>query len=336
MTDASFLRRLLVVAAVVAVAALAIQLANLLLLVFGGTLLAVAVRAGADGLCRLTRLPPRWGVAVVLAGVAAVLVGLFWLVGDRVGAQFQQLTRGIPRALDAFESWLRQHAWGEFLVEQTSGLEGQGMGLFSQVGGLASSVLATTTDVVLILVVTIFMALEPRLYADGLVALFPPSARPRAREILDAVGRALRDWLLAQGISMLVIGAVTTVGLLLLDIPLALALGVLALVLEFIPFVGPVLAAVPAILFAFTVSPATALWVALFYLGVQQVEGNLLMPIIQEKVVRLPPVLTVTAAVAMAALFGFSGLVFATPLVVALMVLVRMVYVEGVLGDRPG
>ncbi|MEW5727852.1 MAG: AI-2E family transporter, partial [Pseudomonadota bacterium] len=280
--------------------------------------------------------PPRWGVVVVLLAAIAVLVGLFWLVGDRVGAQFRQLTQSIPQALDAFEGWVRQHAWGEFLVEQTRSLDTQRMGLFSQVTGLASSVLATTTDIVLILVVMIFMALEPHLYVNGLVALFPLPSRPRVREVLGDVERALRYWLLGQGISMVIIGAITTAGLLLLGIPLALALGVLALVLEFIPFIGPVLAAIPAILFAFTVGPTKAMWVALFYLAVQQIEGNLVMPFIQERVVRLPPVLTVTAAVAMAVLFGFAGLVFATPLVVALMVLVQKVYVEDVLGDKRG
>lgn len=331
-----FLRRLLAVAAVVVGGLLIWRLAALLLLLFGGTLLAVALRGGGRWLSRHTRLPPRAGVVVVLVAVIALFTGLFWLVGDQMVSQFQELSQTFPVAVDRFQTWLRQQPWGQFLIEQTRALETQRMGLFSQVTGLASSVMATLTDVVLILVVMVFMALEPDLYLRGMVSLFPIPSRPRAAEVLHAVGRALQFWLLGQGISMLAIGAITTIGLLLLGVPMALALGMLALVLEFIPFIGPFLAAVPGVLAAFTVSPAKALWVALFYLLVQQLEGNLLLPVIQQRVVRLPPVLTVTAAVAMAVLFGFAGLVFATPLVVALLVLVKMVYIEDVLGDKQG
>jgi predicted PurR-regulated permease PerM len=150
------------------------------------------------------------------------------------------------------------------------------------------------------------------------------------------VGRTLRAWLVGQAVAMASIGVLTTLGLLALGIPLALSLGLIAALLEFIPFVGPVLSAVPAVLVAFAQSPMDAVWTALLYLVVQQVEGHVAMPLIQARAVALPPALTVAATVGMGMLFGFTGMLFATPLVAAAMVLVRMVYVEGLLESRRG
>lgn len=113
-----------------------------------------------------------------------------------------------------------------------------------------------------------------------------------------------------------------------------LALGLLAGLLDFIPFIGPIIEAVPVLLVAFTAGPQMVLWVALLYFAVQQVEGNVLVPLIQKRAVSLPPALTVVSAVGMGVLFGFAGMVFATPLLVAIMVVVRMVYLRDVLGER--
>lgn len=336
---ARFLRRLLAVVAVVVLGLLFWRLGHLMLLIFGGTLLAVALRGGANVLCRWSGLPAKAGVVVLLLAVIALFVGLFWIVGDQVTGQMRQLTTAIPDALNSFGRWLEQFWWGEMLLESTRelGREGGGTGnLFGQISGLATSVLAALSYTLLVLVIMVFMAIEPGLYIRGIVAIFPIPTRPRVHQILLDTGATLRLWLLGQGISMLAVGAVTTIGLMILGVPLALGLGMLALVLEFIPFIGPFLAAVPAILLAFTVDPMLALWTTLFYLVVQQLEGNLLVPIVQRKVVRLPPVLTVAASVAMTVLFGFVGLLFATPLVAALLIMVKMVYVEDVLGDRPG
>lgn len=333
-----FLRRLLAVAAVVVLALLFWRLGHLMLLLFGGTLLAVALRGGANALCRWTGLPAKAGVLILLLAVITLFVGLFWIVGDQLTSQMRELTTAIPDALNSFGRWLEQFGWGEALLESTREMGGEGVGagnLFSQISGVATSVLAALSYTLLVLVIMVFMAFEPGLYIRGIVTMFPIPTRPRVHQVLMDTGAALRLWLLGQGISMLGVGIVTTIGLMILGVPLALGLGMLALVLEFIPFIGPFLAAVPGILLAFTVDPTLALWTALFYLVVQQIEGNVLVPIVQRTVVRLPPVLTVAASVAMTVLFGFVGLLFATPLVVALLNMVKMVYVEDVLGDWP-
>ena len=133
---------------------------------------------------------------------------------------------------------------------------------------------------------------------------------------------------------MLCVGVVTATGLTLLGIPLALALGVLAGLLNFIPYLGPILSGGPAVLIAFTQSPADALNTLLFFVAIQNLEGYALTPMLQRRSVSIPPALGILAIVGLAALFGTYGVLFATPLLLVIMVLVRMLYVEDALGDR--
>lgn len=212
--------------------------------------------------------------------------------------------------------------------------------ILSQLGGVTrylfpflSSTVAVAAGVLLVIFLAIYVAVEPRTYHTGLMHLFPHDARKRAGEVLSAVAEVLRKWLVTQLVAMVVIGTVTTVVLLLLDVPAALPLGVLAGLLEFIPTVGPILSAVPAIAMGFVVSPEKALWVAIAYWGIQFLENQLLIPILMREGVDIPPALTILAQALMALVFGFLGLLVAVPLLAASMVAVKMLYVEGVVGD---
>lgn len=213
--------------------------------------------------------------------------------------------------------------------------------ILAQLGGVTrylfpflSSTLAVAAGVLLVIFLAIYVAVEPRTYHAGLMHLFPHESRKRAGEVLSAVAVVLRKWLVTQLIAMVAIGTVTTVVLLLLDVPAALPLGVLAGLLEFIPTVGPILSAVPAVAMGFIDSPQKALWVALAYWGVQLLENHLLIPLLMREGVDIPPALTILAQAMMALVFGFLGLLVAVPLLAASMVTVKMLYVEGVVGDE--
>lgn len=196
-----------------------------------------------------------------------------------------------------------------------------------------SSTLAVFAGILLVIFLAIYVAVEPKTYHDGLMHLFPHDARERAGEVLTAIATVLRKWLVTQLIAMLVIGTVTTVVLLLLDVPAAFPLGVLAGLLEFIPTIGPIISAVPAIAMGFVDSPEKALWVAIAYWGIQFMENQLLIPILMREGVDIPPALTIIAQALMALVFGFLGLLVAVPILAAGMVTVKMLYVEGVVGD---
>jgi predicted PurR-regulated permease PerM len=196
-----------------------------------------------------------------------------------------------------------------------------------------TSTVAVITGILLILFVAIYIGSAPNLYRRGLLHMIPHRARPRAEVVLDAIGLTLLRWLRAQLIAMAVIGVVTTLGLWALDVKAALALGLIAGLLEFIPLVGPWLSAVPAVAMAFLDSPQKALFVVLLYVGIQFLENHLLIPMVMQEGVDLPPVLTLLGLALMGVVFGFLGMLIAVPLLAAIMTAVKLLYVEGVVGD---
>jgi predicted PurR-regulated permease PerM len=216
-----------------------------------------------------------------------------------------------------------------------------GQGIAEQVGGVGrhlfgffSSTLAVLGGIVLIIFVAIFVAIDARTYHDGLMHLFPHEARPRAGEVLTATASMLRRWLFTQFIGMVVIGVLTSVVLLFLGIRAAVALGIIAGILEFIPIAGPIIAAVPAIAMGFLDGPEKAVYVALAYVVIQQLESNLLYPLLMKKGLELPPVLTIFTQGVMSIVFGFIGLLVAVPMLAAAIVPIKMLYVRDVVGDE--
>jgi predicted PurR-regulated permease PerM len=164
--------------------------------------------------------------------------------------------------------------------------------------------------------------------------LFPHQARPRAREVLTATAAMLRRWLFTQFVSMALVGILTTVVLLLLGIEAAIALGIIAGILEFVPIAGPIMASIPAIAMGFLDGPEKALYVALAYVAIQQIESNVLYPLLMKKGLELPPVLTIFTQGVLAIVFGFVGLLVAVPMLAAAMVPIKMLYVRDVVGDE--
>ena len=212
-------------------------------------------------------------------------------------------------------------------------LGGQLAGATGYLFKFLSSTLAVVGGLLLIIFLAIYIGAEPRLYHDGLMHLFPHRARAKAGEVLTEMATVLRKWLVVQLIAMIAIGVVTTVVMLLLGVKAAFALGLIAGLLEFIPTVGPILAAVPAIAMGFVDSPEKAFTVVLAYWGIQFLENNLLIPQLMRGGMDIPPALTLVAQALMTLVFGFIGLMVAVPLTAAVMVPIKMLYVRDVVGD---
>jgi predicted PurR-regulated permease PerM len=213
-------------------------------------------------------------------------------------------------------------------------LGGQMGGVVRYLFPFLQSTLAVLGGLLLIIFLAIYIAADPDLYHRGLMHLFPKPSRKRAGEILSAMATVLRKWLVTQLIAMVVIGAVTTVVLLSLKVKAALALGVIAGLLEFIPTIGPTLSAVPALAMGFLDSPEKALYILVAYVGIQFLENHILIPILMKGGIDLPPALTILSQALATMVFGFLGLMVAVPLLAAVMVAVKMLYVEDVVGDQ--
>jgi predicted PurR-regulated permease PerM len=308
------------------------QLQQPLLLLFGAVLVALALRALARPLSRHGVLKMRHAVLLATLVLTLAIAAALWLLGGPLSTQFEELRNQLPQSWRAAERWLRERPFGPRILDSLQ--DGDSMP-WDGIAGMAMRTANAASGLLLIVLIGIYLALDAGLYRDGMVRLVPPRRRGLARDALDATGDALTRWLLGQAVMMVVVGVVVTVGLSLLGVPLALALGVIAGVLEFVPFFGPIVSGLLAVLVAFSLGPQQALYVALLFVVVQQLEGNVLMPLVQRWAVHLPPALAVAGVVVFGSLFGIPGIVFGTPLSVVTMVLVKRLYVEHLLERAP-
>jgi predicted PurR-regulated permease PerM len=345
--------RLFAVRALIAVAVVLLGLlvlgvlwyaAQVFLVVFAGLLLAVGLAGLADWVSARTRV--RRGVAlglVVLAIVGLIALGV-WGLADNVAEQTAVLIDTLPRALDNLRDTLARTPAGRFVLERLPGAEDASQQVVENaprvVGVTVGTTLGLLTNVILLAFIALYVAADPGLYARGVTALVPRAHRGRVAHLLATLGGMLRRWLLGTLVGMVIIGVVTWAGLAALGVPLALALGVLAGVLNFVPYVGPLVSMVPAALLTLLDGGFGAAGsVVLLYLGVQTLEGYVLTPMINRRAVDTPPALLLTSQVIAGVTLGALGVVLAAPLLAVLVVVVKLLYVEDVLGedvDVPG
>lgn len=309
---------------------------DVVLLAFIGVLVAILLRAPADWLSRRSGMSEAWALAVVGVIVLAVLVGGGTLFGRGVAVEALALVDRIPEIIETFKRELAQTEVGARVVvlAESSGMLSGGGGQFIGRGlGLIGSTFGAVANVLIVVFFAVFMAAQPQPYIQGLLFLVPRKRRKRAREVIYEIGSVLRRWLIGQSILAVCVALLTGAGLLLLGAPFAVALAILAGLMEFVPYIGPFVAAVPAILVGFAEGPQLALYIALLFLGVQMAESYVLAPLIQHRAVHLAPAAILFAQVLMGAIVGALGVAVATPLAAAVMVAVGMLYVEDALGD---
>ena len=328
-----------------------------LFLLFAGVLVAIMLRAMSDAVTRYTRLPHRMSLAIVLLTLAGLLVGLWFLAVPPLSRQAAELTEDLPAAWQNFQERVRNTAIGGMVMGTAaaapaatqpatqpvapaqpvfgSGGTGTSVGaLLSRFGGFLSTAMDLVAAVVVVFFTGLFLAFDPGMYVRGAIRLVPHGYRMRFGEVIGGIGYTLKWWLIGQGITMFVIATATSIGLWLLGVPLALVLGVIAGLFNFIPNFGPLFSGVPATLLALTISPERAIGVIALFLVLQNLEGNVLTPLIQRKAVDLPPAVGIIAQILLGILVGPVGLILAWPIAAASVVAIKMMYVEDILGGE--
>ena len=306
------------------------------LVIFTGVLFGICLRRTAAALRRVTRLPIGWSLLVVVLLILAFFVGMGSFFSVKISSQFAELSEQLPAAAVKVGNMISQSSLGKMLMQRLDigNFQAFPTTVLQSFFGVAINVVGVVGGIVVIIFVALYVAAESQRYAAGLVLLVPPARRTRAAEILREAASAMWYWMLGRLFSMSVFGIIVALGLWLLGAPLPVALGFLAGTMIFVPYIGSILSAIPTGVIAASIDLTLATYVIALYIGVHIIESYILGPIVQRRVVNLPPALTLSAQVILAVLAGFLGLLLATPVVAAAVVMIRMIYVEDILGDR--
>lgn len=316
-----------------AVVLIAWLLLDVLPLIFAAVLIAAILRGLSDWTSRRTGVPGQLALAGITLLLVVLLCGFAYYMGPKLITQAQQLWNSLHQQLIQLRTSDDSPPWAQWIFQHLS----SSSRLDDRLATSARTFVTFTADGLLtffILIVTaLYFASSPKLYIAGAVRVFPLSYRPRARKIMSDIGTALILWSAGQFIDMVIVGAMTAVGLTLLGVPLAFALAILAGLLTFIPYFGAIAAGVVATMVSLTSGWHTALWVVGVFACCHVVEGYIVGPYVQRRTVRLPPALTVLSMTVVGSIFGPLGVILAAPIAAAFLVVIREAYLGDVLGD---
>jgi len=326
-----------ITAAVVGVLAVAMALwysRTAILLAFAGILLAIVLYGASRALAELTKMPRLLMLTAVVLVVALFFILLFSTAGPTLTQQIAQLARGIAAGATTLTKELASFADQSNLLQNVDLVEV--LGKFLSPWGIATGATSVALSIVglfsaglIVLFFGIYFAADPQTYVQLLARLAPEERRAATLEMMYETGDLLRRWLIGQGIAMALIGSFTYVGLLILGVPIAFVLALFAGLAGFLPYLGPIIGAVPMVLVAGGVSLDLALWVLGLYALIQFLESYLLTPLIQARAVSMPPAVVILSQLVLGAVFGLLGLALATPLAAAATVPLRHMFGVG-------
>ncbi|WP_085810481.1 AI-2E family transporter [Sphingomonas sp. TZW2008] len=330
--DARYIRRLFLTIAVVALAAAIYFTGDLLILAFGSVLGAIVIHAIAEIYETRARLSDRVALSCAIATVLALIGFLVWLFAVEFRTQVNVLVTRLPGIIDQLADQMSQSPVGAKVVDAVRAAFA-GSRVAQDIGGLAEGAGQFILNALLVLVGAIFFAVDPKVYERGFLLLMPPSKRAAMEDALIDTAATLRLWLRAQLIQMTTMGVLVGIGLWLVGVPSAPALALLTGISEFIPYVGPVAAMIPAMGLAATQSIHHVLWTVGVFAIVRVVQTNFITPFVTSRVVAIPPAVTLFAILAIGAVFGLFGLFFSAALLVMVFTLVRSLYLRDTLGE---
>lgn len=305
-------------------------LIHVLLLIFASVLIALALASVANQATSLFRIGYRVALALVVAGLVAIVGGAFYLFGSAIASDLGQVADAIPRSLDRLRADASGIPWLQALIDElrTIDVVALSRGLAPQAFGLLSTLVGGAISVVVVLAGAIHMANGAETYRVGILHLVPSSQQSDVDACMNKARAKLERWMLGQLVLMVTIGILVGIALTLIGVPSAPALGLLAGLVEFIPFFGPLVAGAAATLVALSVAPELALWTIVAFVVIQQVENQLLAPLILKRAAALPTAVAIFSVISFGVLFGFLGAILAAPLSVVVAVAIQVFYLN--------
>lgn len=336
--DARFVRRVLIVMAIAAVLWALFRAGDMLILAFGSSLGAIAIHAIAEGYENRLRLPEKPALGAAMITAVAIVAFLFWLFGVQFAPQINLLVDRAPGLIDDLARWLSQSPIGAKLVSAVQAAYA-GSKAAQDVSGLLQGAGTLLLNIILLIVGALFFAANPGIYTRGLLLLVPRPQRPAFADALDDVSNTLRLWLRTQLILMTTMGVLVGLGLWVAGVPSPAALGLLAGLSEFVPYIGPTAAMLPALGLAATVSPHAVIGALATYAVVRLIQTNFITPFVQHRVIDIPPAVTLFSIIGIGIVFGLYALFFSAAMLVVIFTLVRTLYLREMVGepvDPPG
>ncbi|MEL7499917.1 MAG: AI-2E family transporter [Planctomycetota bacterium] len=351
---------LLATTMVAAVATTLVVAKDFILLLILGILFGVFLTKTASLLKSILPIGYEWNLVIVMFLLLLLLGGGLTMFGVQIENRLNQTSLKLDEANEKLNDWLDEHQiaaqmfkkipFAKTLVREAkpeksnkgSGKQELPMSAIQPIAGQTLAVfqqmLGTTLGMVanlgLMFFVGVFLAINPTLYRDGFARLFAKDRRDRVKEVMDQMGEAMFAWLNGRFIAMLITGLGTAIALLILGVPMPFTIGVITGLLTFIPNLGGLIALALAMIMALTQGPMTMVWVIVIYAGLQLIESNIITPLVQQHQTSIPPALLLSFQVVLGALTGFLGLLVATPLLAAGMVVVRQIWIRDILGDE--
>ncbi len=323
-----------ITATAVGVVALAVGLwyaRTAILLAFAGILLAIVLYGASRALAELTALPRLVMLAAVVIGVALFFGVVITTAGPTLALQIAQLARGIAAGATTLTKEVASFAdqanllQNVDLVQMLSGFLSP-WGIATGATSVALSIVGLFSAGLIVIFFGIYFAADPLTYVNAAVRLAPDERRAATLQMTYETGDLLQRWLIGQSISMAMIGTFTYVGLLILGVPIPFVLALFAGLAGFLPYLGPIIGAVPMVLVAGGEGLDLALWVLGLYAVIQFLESYLLTPLIQARAVSMPPAVVILSQLVLGAVFGLLGLALATPLAAAATVPLRYLF----------
>jgi predicted PurR-regulated permease PerM len=330
--DARFIRRVVIVIAIAAVLWALFRAGDILILAFGSSLGAIAIHAIAEGYERRLRLPGKPALGAAMVTALAIVAFLFWLFGVQFAPQINLLVARAPGLIEQLAQWLSQSPIGAKLVSAVQAAYA-GSKAAKDLSGLLQGAGSLLLNIILLIVGAMFFAANPDIYKRGLLLLVPRPQRPAFADALEDVADTLRLWLRTQLILMTTMGVLVGLGLWIAGVPSPAALGLLAGLSEFVPYIGPTAAMLPALGLGATVSTHAVIGALITYAVVRLIQTNFITPFVQHRVIDIPPAVTLFSIIGIGIIFGLYALFFSAAMLVVIFTLVRALYLREMIGE---